>query len=117
GGAVPASASEDVATTEAIHSAAPWARAPVRPARPASSIADGARRWQGDMLVDEHSFAGEHRPSHASSYEYSPGILYVAMEGVTLSPYCTGGDSANAAQNCSPLVDSMHTFPSYGSGQ
>lgn len=55
-------------------------------------------------------------PLHAESYDAAPGVLYVAMEGVTLSPTCGNGDQANAALNCSPLVGAETNFPAYGNG-
>ncbi|MFO0636078.1 MAG: hypothetical protein U0168_24840 [Nannocystaceae bacterium] len=55
-------------------------------------------------------------PLHAMAYEAAPGILYVEMNGVTLSPSCGNGDAANAALNCSPLVDAQTQFPPYGNG-
>lgn len=54
-------------------------------------------------------------PLPAVNYEPTPGVLYVAMDGVTLRPQCGNGDSANAALDCSPLVDQETNFPAYGS--
>jgi hypothetical protein len=50
-------------------------------------------------------------PLPAVQYEASPGVLYVAMGGVTLRP----GQNANAALNRSPLVSAETNFPAYGS--
>jgi hypothetical protein len=50
-------------------------------------------------------------PLPAVQYDPTPGVLYVAMNGVTLSP----GQGANAALNRTPLVSQETTFPSYGS--
>ncbi|MEM6996447.1 MAG: hypothetical protein AAF721_38435, partial [Myxococcota bacterium] len=55
-------------------------------------------------------------PLHAENYEPTVGVLYVEMNGVTLSPNCGSGDSANAALNCSPLVDNETTFPAMSDG-
>lgn len=55
-------------------------------------------------------------PLHAENYEPGVGVLYVAMEGVTLRPNCGNGDSANAALNCSPLVDAETNFPAMANG-
>ncbi len=75
--------------------------------------------WQDDMYFGPDSYAQQHLdalglPLPAVNYEATPGVLYLAMEGVTLRNYCGTGDSANAAANCSPLVDSDTSFPSYG---
>jgi hypothetical protein len=76
--------------------------------------------WEGDMLFTGDSLGASALaqlglpPLPAMEYESAPGILYVAMQGVTLSPFCGNGDSANAALNCSPLVDVETNFPSYG---
>jgi uncharacterized protein (TIGR03382 family) len=78
--------------------------------------------WQDGMLFDRDSAteamleqAGV-GPLHAVQYEPAPGILYIEMGGVTLEPTCGNGDSANAALNCSPLVEQQTQFPSYGGG-
>lgn len=43
-------------------------------------------------------------PVPALEHEPTPGILYLAMDGVTLTSTCGNGDGANSALNCSPLV-------------
>lgn len=79
--------------------------------------------WQDGMLFTKDSMgAGSLAqvglpPLPAMNYESAPGILYLAMDGVTLRPTCGSGDSANSALNCSPLVDNETAFPAYGSGQ
>lgn len=49
-------------------------------------------------------------PLPAVQYEASPGILYLAMNGLTLSP-----GEPNSARDRSPLVTQQTTFPAYGS--
>ena len=79
--------------------------------------------WQDGMLytADSHSVGTLTQqglpPVPAMNYDPSPGILYLALDGITIRPTCGSGDSANAALDCSPLVDSETTFPAYGSGQ
>ncbi|MEX1361767.1 MAG: Ig-like domain-containing protein [Nannocystaceae bacterium] len=53
-------------------------------------------------------------PVPAKTYDPAPGVVFVAMDGVTLRPNCGNGDSAHAALNCTPLVDSETTFPAFG---
>ena len=79
--------------------------------------------WQGNMLFDRDSAtearlreAGIDPTTHAMGYDPSPGIFYIEMNGVTLMPTCGNGDQANAALNCTPLVDSETAFPPYGDG-
>lgn len=78
--------------------------------------------WEGDMLFTPDGLGADalaalgHDPLHAMSYEAVAGVLYVEMNGVTLNPTCGNGDAANAALNCSPLVDSETQFPAYGNG-
>ena len=77
--------------------------------------------WQGNQLYTRDSYAKDiffqagMEPIPAMSYDPSPGILYIEMNGVTLTPNCGNGDVANAALNCSPLVDGETSFPPYGS--
>ncbi|MCA9636424.1 MAG: hypothetical protein KC420_10395, partial [Myxococcales bacterium] len=47
----------------------------------------------------------------------TPGILYISMGGVTLTPTCGNGEPANGARNCTPLVSKETTFPAYGTAQ
>lgn len=53
-------------------------------------------------------------PVPAMNYEAAPGVVFVAMDGVTLRPNCGNGDSAHSALNCTPLVDSEVSFPAFG---
>ncbi|MGH1340557.1 MAG: hypothetical protein ACRBN8_03325 [Nannocystales bacterium] len=79
--------------------------------------------WDGTLLYTRDSAARDTLaqqglpPLHAVAYDPSPGVLYVAMQGITLIPTCTGGDTANAAKRCSPLVDVETSFPAAGSSQ
>jgi hypothetical protein len=79
--------------------------------------------WDGTLLYTRDSAARDTLaqqglpPLPAVSYESAPGVLYVAMDGITLSPTCGGGDVANAAKRCSPLVDGETQFPPFGSAQ
>ncbi len=109
-----------------------WARAAddelSRPAherltgRTADDFAAAPSHWEGDMLFTPDGLGATAltalgaEPLHAMSYEPTGGILFVEMGGVTISPNCGNGDSANAALNCSPLVDSETQFPVYGNG-
>ncbi|MEM6295494.1 MAG: MYXO-CTERM sorting domain-containing protein [Myxococcota bacterium] len=76
--------------------------------------------WDGTLLYTEDSWAKDTLaqqgldPLPAVAYDAAPGVLYIAMEGITLRPDCGNGDSANAAVGCSPLVDAETTFPEYG---
>lgn len=54
-------------------------------------------------------------PLPALYHDPTPGVLYLAMDGVTLKPVCPGAQDANAALDCSPLVDQETVFPSIGS--
>ena len=130
-----ASASAGAQTpTRPIHPDAPWARAlDDELARSELERLYGLRDedlppadpiWDGTLLYDENSYGRsilEQRglpppPLPALDYDAAPGILYVAMDGVTLTSTCGGGDSAHSAKNCTPLVEGEVTFPSYGSG-
>jgi hypothetical protein len=79
-------------------------------------------RWEGDMLFTPDGLPADvfaalgRAPEHAMAYEAAPGVLFVAMDGVTLSPSCGNGDTANAALNCSPLVTSETEFPPFANG-
>jgi hypothetical protein len=77
-------------------------------------------QWRGTTLLTRDSFDEEMLatlgvpPVPAMNYEPSPGVVFVAMDGVTLQPTCGNGDSANSALNCSPLVNAETTFPAFG---
>lgn len=77
--------------------------------------------WDGNLLYTQGSGARSVleqqglEPQHAIAYEASPGVLYVAMNGVTLTGPCpSGGETANAAKKCSALVDAETSFPAAG---
>ncbi len=55
-------------------------------------------------------------PIPALDHEPTPGVLYVAMDGVTIKASCGGPQSANAALNCSPLVEGTVDFPPLAGG-
>ncbi|MBX7084506.1 MAG: hypothetical protein K1X88_35195, partial [Nannocystaceae bacterium] len=117
---------------EPISPLAPWARTTDDPyTRGAHERRLGITREQldalpvrreGDMVFLPEGMGADTlaalglEPLHAMAYEAAPGILYVEMNGVTLTPTCGNGDAANAALNCSPLVDAETQFPSYGNG-
>lgn len=105
---------------------AAWASPELSGENPASSPQDAPTlpSFQvGDMVYDATTFGpdGLRRPElppvAGMANDPTPGILYVAFEGETIRPICNnGGDTANGALNCSPLVDREVTFPPYGSG-
>jgi MYXO-CTERM domain-containing protein len=77
-------------------------------------------QWRGTMLFTRDSFHEDMLaalgvpPLPAFNYEPSPGVVYVAMDGVTIRPSCGNGETANAALNCSPLVNAETTFAAFG---
>lgn len=79
--------------------------------------------WVGTNLHDAESLttsslAAMGLEPRALDFDPTPGILYMSMEGHTLRPWCGGGgQTANAALDCSPLVDEEVTFPAYGNDQ
>lgn len=82
----------------------------VEPIRDGNLVFDGeSLAWN---LLEEQGL-----PLPALDHEPTPGILYLAMDGVTLSPKCKGGQIANAALNCSPLVSKETTFPKPPGGE
>lgn len=78
-------------------------------------IRDGNLVYDGESL-GLSALAAQGLPLPSLDHDPTPGILYVEMEGVTLKPTCYGGQTANAALNCSPLVDSQTVFPPLGGG-
>ncbi len=120
----------EIVPGQPVHPAAPWALAPddgprsyleqvagrpidprdIPPIRDGNLVHD-AEGMGADMLkaLDIPVFGLDHEPT--------PGVLYVAMDGVTLSPTCNSPQSANAARNCSPLVDKKVEFPALGNAQ
>lgn len=121
------------APTHAITPEAPWARAiddelskPLVEQWYGREVAESWRdiepRWQGTRLFTRDSFDEDMLvslgvdPLPAMNYDPSPGVVFVAMDGVTLKPTCGNGDSANSALDCSPLVSAETTFPAFGGG-
>ncbi|MCB9756116.1 MAG: hypothetical protein H6713_39845 [Myxococcales bacterium] len=51
----------------------------------------------------------------AVDHPETPGVLYLAVDGVELRPFCGAAQNANGALNCTPLVDEIVEFPPYGS--
>jgi MYXO-CTERM domain-containing protein len=77
---------------------------------------------EGDMVFDAESMAVDllaaiDAPLPGLDHPVTPGILIVALNGVTIKPLCGGTQLANGALNCSPLVDQETIFPSAGSDQ
>src|SRR5690606_1821439 len=76
-------------------------------------------RWRDRQLLTRDSFdAGMLAtlgvgPVPAMNYDPSPGVVYVAMDGLTLRPNCGNGDTANSALDCSPLVSAEVNFPAF----
>lgn len=65
--------------------------------------------YVGTRLVTADSMTREQLealglPVPGLEHEPTPGILYLAMDGLKLTSTCGNGDSANSALNCSPLV-------------
>lgn len=122
------------APTHAIHPDAPWARAiddelskPLIEQWYGPEVARKWRemqpRWQGNRLFSRESFDRDLLaelgvdPVPAMAYEPTPGVVFAAMDGVTLRPTCGNGETANSALNCSPLVSAETTFGAFGGGQ
>ncbi|MCH9681489.1 MAG: hypothetical protein K0V04_08655 [Deltaproteobacteria bacterium] len=55
-------------------------------------------------------------PLPALSYEPSPAVVYVAMDGITLQPECSPGNSSHSAQRCTSLIQQEVSFPAFGDG-
>lgn len=119
--------------THAITPEAPWARAlddelskPLVEQWYGPEVARAWReiepRWQDTTLLTRDSFDQDMLvtlgvdPLPAMNYEPSPGVVYVAIDGVTLRPSCGNGDTANSALDCSPLVNAETTFGAFGGG-
>lgn len=121
------------APTHAIVDGASWARAiddalskPLVEQWYGSEVAEAWRdiepQWEGTTLLTRDSMHEDMlaslgvSPVPAMNYEPSPGVMFVAMDGVTLSPSCGNGDTANSALDCSPLVSAETSFPAFGGG-
>jgi len=79
--------------------------------------------WVGTILHDAESLttsslAAMGLQPRALDFAATPGILYLAMEGASLRKVCVGGGQvANAALGCTPLVTGEVDFPAYGNDQ
>jgi len=113
-----------------IAPSAPWAIAPEGPRtqlealtgeridpRTFPVIRSGTLVFDGESMSADMLKALDLPPSTALDRDPTPGILYLAMDGVTLKPTCGGPQIANAALNCSPLVKKETVFPAAGSAQ
>ena len=85
---------------------APYDPTLVPPVRDGNLVYDGESLARS--LLDQQGL-----PLPALDHDPTAGILYLAMDGVTLRPTCNGfqPQTANAALNCSPLVDKETVFP------
>lgn len=132
-GSLSAVAAPIAAPTHAISPDAPWARAiDDELSKPLVEQWWGREvyerwqtlepRWRDRQLLTRDSFdAGMLAtlgvgPVPAMNYDPSPGVVYVAMDGLTLRPNCGNGDTANSALDCSPLVSAEVNFPAFGGG-
>lgn len=81
-------------------------------------IRSGTLMYAGDsMSMDMFKALDLPPPLPGFGQDPTPGILYLAMNGATLTPDCPGPQIANSAANCSPLVDKETVFPAAGSAQ
>ncbi len=78
-------------------------------------LRDGTLVYDGESMA-RSVLEAQGLPVPSLDHDPTPGILYVEMDGVTLKPTCYGGQTANAALNCSPLVDQQTTFPILSGG-
>lgn len=114
----------EIVPGQPISDGAPWALAPDDHPRTLLEQVFGERidpttvapLREGNLVFDGESLARSQLaalglPVPALDFDPTPGILYVAMDGVTLKRLCGGGQVANAALNCSPLVDDETSFP------
>jgi hypothetical protein len=110
-----------------VDEAVPWVRHPTSDLGgtsvqdPIDHIGEDERAegfWQGDMYFDADSGAASLLAKmglpipRGVDYEETPGVLYLNLEGVTLTTGCN-----NSALNCTGLVGSAGgeaTFPPYG---
>lgn len=112
-----------------ITAAAPWAVAPEGPRsyleritgeaidpRDVPPIRDGNLVFDAESMAVDMLKALDIPPSWALDHDPTPGVLFVAMDGTQLKPGCSGAQVANAALNCSPLVDQVVDFPPLAGG-
>ena len=126
---LPALLSIEVEPGQPIVPSAPWAVAPEGPRsylerisgrridpRTVPPIRDGTLVFDAESMAVEMLSALDIPPEAGFDFDPTPGILYVAMDGVQVTPLCGGPQSANAALNCSPLVDGVVNFPPLAGG-
>ena len=126
---LPALMALEVEPGRPITESAPWAVAPEGPRsylervsgeridpRTVPPIRDGNLVYDAESMAIEMLAALDIPPSEALDHDPTPGILYVAMDGTQIKPTCGGPQVANAALNCSPLVDSVVDFPPLAGG-
>ena len=75
------------------------ARMQVPTRRLGGGLVTGRDSWSKDVM--QATGVG---PVPAYNYDPGVGVLYVEMQGVTLTPSCPTTDFANGALNCTPLV-------------
>ena len=121
---LPALLGLEVEPGRAIVPSAPWAVAPEGPRsylervsgeridpRDVPPVRDGNLVFDAEGMSVDMLAALDIPPSAALDHDPTPGVLYLAMDGVQIKPTCGGPQVANAALNCSPLVDQVVDFP------
>lgn len=113
-----------------ISAATPWAIAPADHPRTlheelfgkkvditaTAPLEDGRLLFDGESLARD-VLAQQGLPLPGLDHDPTPGVLFLAMDGLTLKPTCGGGQQANGALNCSPLVKKQTTFPKVTGGE
>ncbi|WAS98884.1 MYXO-CTERM sorting domain-containing protein [Nannocystis punicea] len=81
-------------------------------------LRDGNLMYDGESL-SRSVLEQQGLPLPALDHDPTAGILFLAMDGVTLRPQCNGfhPQTANAALNCSPLVAKETVFPKPPGGE
>ena len=126
---LPALLALEVEPGRPITASAPWAVAPEGPRsylerltgeaidpRSIPPIREGNLVFDAEGLSVDMLKELDIPPSNALDHDPTPGVLYVAMDGITIKPECGMAQVANAALNCSPLVQSEVTFPPLAGG-
>ena len=126
---LPALLGLEVEPGRAIVPSAPWAVAPEGPRsylervsgeridpRDVPPVRDGNLVFDAEGMSVDMLEALDIPPSAALDHDPTPGVLYLAMDGVQIKPTCGGPQVANAALNCSPLVDQVVDFPPLAGG-
>ncbi len=78
-------------------------------------VRDGTLMHDGEGMGIDMLKALDLPPTPALDHDPTPGVFFVAMDGVTLKPKC-GAQTANAALNCTPLIGQETTFPALAGG-